>query len=434
MRALLDDMHRCIRSSLATFPRSRTARSPVAPASISIAPRNPAVRRSDGARRDKMRAARRLPPARQGRAAAKIIELISKPAEKVSPWWQYRERFLTERAHRTKARSSCASIARASRRRDGHRRRAGIHRRHHRRRDLLRPHHRQVPRARCARHARLRLPAARRLLPRGARAVHRCWRARRQLDPLTATGSYAGAMGARQFMPSSYRRYAVDGSDDKRATCAPTGTTSSPASLTTSAKHGWVTGGPVVAEACCTRRRSSSRSAAISRSTKPSRASTRGRGVRSPAAGDTRVCSFPLRRQDGPAYRVGFKNFEVITRYNRSVRYAMAVNDLAEISLRAFIANDRTSPVLHQRSTRSPIFARSTRIAATARRAPTFDAARGTPMARLGVGVAGGVLNAPRRAPPPAPVAVPARRGPFDHSRCSSAPRTAQQAQQPAIL
>ena len=35
-------------------------------------------------------------------------------------------------------------------------------------------------------------------------------------------------------------------------------------------------------------------------------------------------------QRDGPAYRVGFKNFEVITRYNRSVRYAMAVNDLAE--------------------------------------------------------------------------------------------------------
>ena len=37
----------------------------------------------------------------------------------------------------------------------------------------------------------------------------------------------------------------------------------------------------------------------------------------------------PAEQADGPSYRVGFKNFEVITRYNRSVRYAMAVHDLA---------------------------------------------------------------------------------------------------------
>jgi hypothetical protein len=38
----------------------------------------------------------------------------------------------------------------------------------------------------------------------------------------------------------------------------------------------------------------------------------------------------PAETAEGPAYRVGFKNFEVITRYNRSVRYAMAVHDLAQ--------------------------------------------------------------------------------------------------------
>ena len=42
-----------------------------------------------------------------------------------------------------------------------------------------------------------------------------------------------------------------------------------------------------------------------------------------------RVLLIPAEQQEGPAYRVGFKNFEVITRYNRSVRYAMAVHDLA---------------------------------------------------------------------------------------------------------
>jgi hypothetical protein len=48
------------------------------------------------------------------------------------------------------------------------------------------------------------------------------------------------------------------------------------------------------------------------------------------------VLLVPAETEVGPSYRVGFKNFEVITRYNRSVRYAMAVHDLAQtIAVRA---------------------------------------------------------------------------------------------------
>ena len=69
------------------------------------------------------------------------------------------------------------------------------------------------------------------------------------LDPLTIKGSYAGAMGAPQFMPSNYRRYAVDADADGRIdlwtnwsdVCASVGNYLK--------EHGWNPGEPVLSEA-----------------------------------------------------------------------------------------------------------------------------------------------------------------------------------------
>jgi hypothetical protein len=50
---------------------------------------------------------------------------------------------------------------------------------------------------------------------------------------------------------------------------------------------------------------------------------------RIPAPTGTPAMLIFAEQSDGPAYRMGFSNFQVITRYNRSSRYAMAVHDLA---------------------------------------------------------------------------------------------------------
>jgi membrane-bound lytic murein transglycosylase B len=152
-----------------------------------------------------------------------------------------------------------------------------------------------------------------------------------QLDPLTALGSYAGAMGAGQFMPSSYRRYAVDGSDDRQRNLFADWDDIIASVANYFKVHGWVADGPVLADAVL------QPDAPVvadpgNLSLNETVAGLRAKGVdfddaRQPDG--ARVLLVPAEQLAGPAYRVGFKNFEVITRYNRSVRYAMAVHDLA---------------------------------------------------------------------------------------------------------
>lgn len=145
------------------------------------------------------------------------------------------------------------------------------------------------------------------------------------------TGSYAGAMGMGQFMPSSYREYAVDfdgdGSRDLwRSTPDVVGSVANYLS-----RHGWQPGKPV------THRARASQNAAfdmISSNLKPTLtvAEWREKGFTSSSelAPDLPAAVLKLVEKDRNSYWLTFKNFYVITRYNRSPRYAMAVYQLSQ--------------------------------------------------------------------------------------------------------
>ena len=151
-----------------------------------------------------------------------------------------------------------------------------------------------------------------------------------KLDPLTISGSYAGAMGVPQFMPSVYRRYAVDADTDKKRDLW----TSWDDILASVANYlhewGWTPGTPVIAETTLDPDPSfqiEPRNLELNETV----ASLGAHGVKVDLdmPTDTPVVLISAEQRDGPAYRVGFHNFYVITRYNHSARYAMTVYDLA---------------------------------------------------------------------------------------------------------
>lgn len=145
-----------------------------------------------------------------------------------------------------------------------------------------------------------------------------------------ALGSYAGAMGHGQFIPSSYRRYAVDFDDDGQRNLW-----HSPEDILGSVGnylhvHGWEPGAQVAVPA---RVKGESHQRLLEAGVRPSIPAGKldEYGV-SPATGidpDTRVGLIALETANGQEYWVVFNNFYVITRYNRSPLYAMAVHQLA---------------------------------------------------------------------------------------------------------
>jgi membrane-bound lytic murein transglycosylase B len=155
-----------------------------------------------------------------------------------------------------------------------------------------------------------------------------------QLDPRIPVGSYAGAMGAPQFMPTSVRNYAVDGDGDGHRDLWKSWPDVFASIANYFVAHGWRKDEPVLAEAQWLDAPATATPddpAAARLELADSVGSLRGRGYRfdTPLPDSARVMLIPARLEKSLAWRVGFENFYVITRYNRSSMYAMAVHDLA---------------------------------------------------------------------------------------------------------
>jgi membrane-bound lytic murein transglycosylase B len=259
----------------------------------------------------------------------KIIELMTRPAEKVTPWWEYREHFLTpERIdlgvqfwtdHRE-------SLERISAERGvppeylvaiiGVETRYGRTTGKYRVLDAL---------ATLAFDYPPRSDYFRAELEQFLLLVNED-----KLNPLTTTGSYAGAMGAPQFMPSTYRRYAIDADTDNKRDLWGDWDDIIASVANFLQEHGWDTGGPVIAEAHLEPDPTFVVSGKVDLNNTVDGLNAEGVKINLSLPGTTAAVLIPAEQQDGPAYRVGFKNFYVITRYNGSARYAMSVYDLAQ--------------------------------------------------------------------------------------------------------
>ncbi|MEM6985818.1 MAG: lytic murein transglycosylase B [Pseudomonadota bacterium] len=148
------------------------------------------------------------------------------------------------------------------------------------------------------------------------------------LDPLSVKGSYAAAMGMPQFISSSYRAYAVDGDSDGRRNLFGDIDDVVHSVANYFDRHGWRTGEPVT-ERVTPRGQFGP---LVDKGYKPALSLDQlaEHGVPAQAVKGGLAALVELAGADGEEHWLAYPNFYVITRYNHSPLYAMAVFQLAQ--------------------------------------------------------------------------------------------------------
>ncbi len=152
-------------------------------------------------------------------------------------------------------------------------------------------------------------------------------------DPRTLMGSYAGAMGYGQFISSSYRHYAVDFDDDGVRDIWENPVDAIGSIANYFARHHWKGTGPVAVRVNVPGEAVAQADAMANQglNLKFTLGELRAAGLEiEDLADDRRAALFRVEGEEGNEYWVALHDFYVITRYNRSHLYALAIFHLAD--------------------------------------------------------------------------------------------------------
>lgn len=152
-----------------------------------------------------------------------------------------------------------------------------------------------------------------------------------KMNPLGIKGSYAGAMGKPQFIPTSFRRFAVDFDGDGKRDLWENSVDVIGSVANYFARHNWRKDQPVASKASVN---GSGYKELVEKGIRPhtelAEFFKQGIEIADEFPPDEKAALIELQLQDGLEHWVGLDNFYVITRYNHSELYAMAVYQLGK--------------------------------------------------------------------------------------------------------